>query len=473
MRGNYGSKIPGVQKAGAFIHESKEELKRLVNPKVEKPKFERSHYDPKTGKQKSAKRITTEESEAAAKKELENIGQRRSKEHQEFNPFKKFHSRLKEIRFAVTLPNWDISERSPGSAVVHAPGSQRRQRRSKEWYERKANQRHLWEAAIGGLGLTGAGAILVSRKRALRLGHEIGQASRTIGSTGHPVNYGAGEGLRHAHGPFAVVDWVKKPRRLPSGEFKSKTRPIHFEANGEPKRKHNIGAGLAIAAAGIPLYRGAGKFARIGLRPRIDKALGKPLNYGKRVADYLEGSQHILNQGITGKVAGSILRNPKSPVIKKILSTVPHGKELGGAKGLKQTAVEHYSSFRHSPTAALDSWHQEAVDAYRAKKHPETGEKFTAKKLAARKKVADEMDVGRENLKAHMDLLKYQGYNEREAVREAAKEPLHNDYFRRLFAHKAGPAKRYLAQSAGLAALPAGAGAAIASTTRKNGSAAK
>jgi hypothetical protein len=222
--------------------------------------------------------------------------------------------------------------------------------------------------------------------------------------------------------------------------FASRLRELRFAE--EQKRKHNVAAGLLVAASGIPLYKGAGKFARIGLRPRIDKLMGRKVSHGKQVADYLEASEQVLNRGVTGKLTGMALRNPKHPVVKAVLP--------GSKSGIKKLDLEHYSAFRASPTEALDAWAGEVAASMRPGK-------------------ARESHIAHyQKLQGHLQKLWSKGYNEREALRHVATDPIHENFFRRLAAHKAGPTKHYQKITAGLAAVPAGAGALVAGTTRKN-----
>lgn len=433
LRGDVGKKIPGLQKVGGFVHDVKSDIVRWRDkPLHEKPKFDVSKFNPETGKPKSPKTIEREETVAATKAELEKRAKGKVYKTD-------FRSKLKEIRFAQTLSQWEISHRSPGSAVVHAPESQRRQRREKTWAERKANQRLLWEGGLSALALAGGGGALYARSKGLRVGFRKGvQATKVIGSTGRPVKYAEGEQLRHVWGPFAVVE--QKPKRV-STDFS-----IKFE---EPKRKHNIAAGLTVAAAGLPIYKGAAKFARIGLRPKISQFTGESLSHGKQVVDYLEASQHLLNQGITGKLTGLALRHPKAPIVKRIMGRGP--SELGSSKsGINKLTREHYSAFRSSPTEALDAWAGEV----HAKLRPGIQQTTHLEQY--------------NKLQSHLSDLWSKGYNEREALRHAATDPRHEQLFRRLNKFKAGPTKIYQKVTAGLAAVPAGAGAAVAATTRKN-----
>lgn len=69
-----------------------------------------------------------------------------------------FSSKTKTIRFAQSVPSWDIRDARGKSARVYAPGSQRRMRRGKKWHEKKSN-RDLLAAGITAAALgTGAGA---------------------------------------------------------------------------------------------------------------------------------------------------------------------------------------------------------------------------------------------------------------------------------------------------------------------------
>lgn len=228
----------------------------------------------------------------------------------------------------------------------------------------------------------------------------------------------------------------------------ARNRIIRFQE--KPEKHHRLLAGALVAASGIPLYKGAGKFTRIGLRSHIDKLAGKSTNYGKVVADYLEASQHILNQGITGKLAGVALRNPKSAPVKWLIGKGP--AELGSARsGINKISREHFSSFRASPTEALDAWAQEVHGQLRPGIQRETHQKQYFQ------------------LTKHLNDLHTKGYNDREALRHAANDPQHNQIFKRLAAFKAAPIKNYQKISAGLASVPAKAGLAIAATTKKDG----
>jgi hypothetical protein len=120
-------------------------------------------------------------------------------------------SRLREIRFAQTLDQWGIGQRSGKTAVVYAPGAQKRDRSELPWYKRKGNQRHILEGAVAATGILGGLGALAYGKRAFKIGREVERANRTIGSTGKDINRYAGEALRGV-GPFKVV---VRPEGLP------------------------------------------------------------------------------------------------------------------------------------------------------------------------------------------------------------------------------------------------------------------
>ncbi len=228
--------------------------------------------------------------------------------------------------------------------------------------------------------------------------------------------------------------------------FQSRLNEIRFE---EAKRKHNVGAGLLVAAAGLPLYKGAGKFARVGLRSRIDKFAGRATSHGKQVADYLEASQHVLNQGVTGKLVGAALRNPSHPIVKKALRMVPAGPraELGSVEeGLNKATQEHFSSFRE-PTGGMHAWVSE---------------------LMAHKPVNAAANEARYlKLQDQLSQLTKEGYNEREALRHAAKDPVHEKLFRPMVQYKNSVVPNYTKIVGAAAAVPAAAGLGVAATTRK------
>lgn len=234
----------------------------------------------------------------------------------------------------------------------------------------------------------------------------------------------------------------------------------------QPKKKHNLLAGAAVAAAGIPLYKGAFKLGRVHFAPQISHWTGKPQHYGRQVADYIEASQHVLNQGISGKISGLMLRHPQSHAVKQIV----------GPGGMTDLGRQHYSSFRANATEALDAWGAEVSDHY--------GKRAAAAKKARQPNVAkallskqEEHNAKHIEIQEHLSNLWKQGYNEKEALRHAAEQPEHQDYFRRLItfkkepgadqAGKIGPIRSYAEMSAGLSAAPLAAGAAVAATKRK------
>jgi hypothetical protein len=262
------------------------------------------------------------------------------------------------------------------------------------------------------------------------------------------------------HRIVAKAEKGEKTIRARVLELRSMIRPILFEA----ERKHNIGAGALVAAAGLPLYKGAFKFGRVGLRGKIDRFMGRPQNYGKQVADYLEASQHVLNRGVTGKLAGVALRNPQSSVVKKLVGLGP--AELGsGAEGLNKMNREHFSAFRSSHNEGLSAWIGEH-------KHQAEGKFVSVGKGKKKKQVPlTEIVEGRANKLYDdlSDLWANKGYNEREALRHVVKDPqAHRELFRNLATMKTPVVGNYAAITGGLATVPATAGLAVAATTRKN-----
>lgn len=213
----------------------------------------------------------------------------------------------------------------------------------------------------------------------------------------------------------------------------------------ESQKKHNVGAGFLVAASGLPLYKGAAKFSR------VSGLLGKSGGAGHKVADYIEASGHILNEGITGKIAGVALRNPTHPAVKWALGKAPALSELGGSKGLNKVAREHFSAFRSSHTGGLDAWTEELINHWDSK-NP---------------KISNEIRKHAATLQGHLGELWNKGYNEKEALRHAADDPRHQKLFTRMIAYKADVVPTYAKITAGLAAAPLTAGAAIAATKRK------
>lgn len=249
---------------------------------------------------------------------------------------------------------------------------------------------------------------------------------------------------RRAHPRFS---WMFSATGTPRKRLGLTSGLVRFE---EPKRKHNLLAGAAIASIGIPQARGAFKFTRAALNPRIGRFTGKGTHYGKMVADYLEGSQQVLNRGPIGKLAGVVLRNPQAAPVKKAVKWIG-----GGSSGVNKLNREHFSSFRASPTEALLSWTEEVEAAQRAGS-------LGARKHGLQSEAA---------FKHIRDLTANKGYNETEAIRHVAMNPKHQELFRRLATFKGEYFPRYAQISSGIAAAPLTAGAGVAATKRKNGNA--
>lgn len=121
--------------------------------------------------------LVKERGEITAQRKLEQVAAPQKKPAEIFkfpggkrvpNPPKNLSARLREIRFQS--PDWGISHRSTRTAVVYAPGGQARQRRQKEWWEKKKNQEKLWTAGVVGAGtLAAGGASLIWHKKLQKL----------------------------------------------------------------------------------------------------------------------------------------------------------------------------------------------------------------------------------------------------------------------------------------------------------------
>jgi hypothetical protein len=72
--------------------------------------------------------------------------------------------RLRELDAIAEYEGWDVRDPRGRSARVFAPGSRRRERRPKEWYEKTENERKLWKAGLVASALGGAGAMLVGQR---------------------------------------------------------------------------------------------------------------------------------------------------------------------------------------------------------------------------------------------------------------------------------------------------------------------
>jgi hypothetical protein len=173
-------------------------------------------------------------------------------------------NRLQEIRFAETLRDFAISQRSGKTAVVYAPGAQKRQREDMPAWKTKKGQRWLWQGGLAGTALVGGLGALAYGKRAFKIGREFEKANRTIGSTGKGVAYSEGEALIPTGIPgFA---FVKRPKGLASAaeeehgwdpnKFQSKHRLIRFDDQSKQIAAGTGGAGFVVGG----LYKGRKAF---------------------------------------------------------------------------------------------------------------------------------------------------------------------------------------------------------------------
>jgi len=198
-----------------------------------------------------------------------------------------------------------------------------------------------------------------------------------------------------------------------------------------------IAAGGLLAATSLPLLRGAARFAGARFRPTLARAV-RPLNkewaksigsHGKRVVDYIEGSQQMLNRGVTGKLAGlAIQRNTLNQP----------------AKGLLHTA-----KFRAGPSSAFSHWTKEVSEKIR----PGAS--------------ADLHATQSRSALAQMNSLMKKGGNESEALKEVATSGAHADLMRRMITSKSKNAKDYSDVTAVIAGAPVAAGAGIYATRNK------
>lgn len=251
-------KIPVIGPIAEHITGMKEDLKRLIYKKAETPKFTGT-VNPKTGNPLSPNEMARNEAKAAEAKYWSDVASGKVKPEEFRKPNKPSHeyrSRLREIRFAQTVPYWDIRDERGKSARVYAPGSQRRAREEMSPWKKKKTQRHILQAALAATGVVGGVGALVYGKRAFKIGREFERAAgRTVGSTGKEIS--ESEALRRIPGTgLAVVtmpESLKKPHEPPF-HWQARHRLIRFDSQDR--------AGLIAAGAGGAgfvtggLYRG-------------------------------------------------------------------------------------------------------------------------------------------------------------------------------------------------------------------------
>lgn len=221
----------------------------------------------------------------------------------------------------------------------------------------------------------------------------------------------------------------------------------------EPKRKHRLVLGAALAAPALPLLHGSAKLAQAAWGPKIGKVIGKIApETGKRIASsagrmeaYIEGANIASNRGLGGKVAGAILQNPKSKAAKLL---VP-GKQ----------ARSHYSAFRASPREALDATFGETLHAIQKKKN------IPAKMKASL--LDKHMQEAGAALDHFDDLTANKGYNTMEALKHVTRDPRHAAVLRRGLP-KIEYAPQYAGIAAGAAAVPLAVGGAVAATKKRD-----
>lgn len=169
------NKIPGVKKVSGFLGKAKAEVHSAasdplgkfadriqraaeagprpikVAPSVTKTSATGAVTHIPAGSE--AARIAERKAKQAARKKLGRI----IKEGGELS------SKVKSIELAVQVNDWDVRDPRGRSARVYAPGSQRRTRRPKHWYEKSDNQRLIHQGELGGALI--AGTLLAGTRR--------------------------------------------------------------------------------------------------------------------------------------------------------------------------------------------------------------------------------------------------------------------------------------------------------------------
>lgn len=105
------------------------------------------------------RRVAIDELQTASFEEMGGMGGRGSM------GFETPAGRLISFDAVASDAGWDIRDPRGRSARVFAPGSRRRERREKEWYEKADNERKLWKAGVVAAGVAGlAGGAMLGRK---------------------------------------------------------------------------------------------------------------------------------------------------------------------------------------------------------------------------------------------------------------------------------------------------------------------
>lgn len=337
--------------------------------------------------------------------------------------------KIVELAMDAEMRGWDIRDPRGRSARVYAPGSQKRDRREKNWNEKTQNIR-----LIRNIALTGA------------LGGVLGTAyyrnkyRKATGQTGKPVQL---------PGWFRGV--VQNSARVGAIEFASKQdeKPSTAKKVAKVAGAGLVAAGAATLPAALPMLRIQGRRLDSGVRAKLGvKMKNDPTYGGKFVADYLTSANRALNQGPQGIVAGKIIQRNRA-------------KTQPGSIG--RFMADHYARFRAGPKEALGHWSYEVGQS-------------VAQSAARKGKSVDEaikpFNAARVKTEAAInDQLWNQGKNEIEAIRAVASnpDPEIQSHFRRLAAHKTGAVKRRYGPlaAASPAAIIAGGGLLAASRRKK------
>ena len=215
-------------------------------------------------------------------------------------------------------------------------------------------------------------------------------------------------------------------------------------AEKKKEEKEELSTGRKAARYGGAAVTAAGFLAAIMGRPWLRMTARhltqKKRNYGKDLADYIEGSQTATNEGVIGRLYGDHLarkakrlgsrKHMQKTIAKKTRKGVPAKqarKEAEKEVGDDRFATDHYRRFRSGHREALKHYDWESGQHIRHKR-TEKGqagrwlhEKNKAEPLG-KKKPAAWLAAGRKKLHGDRGLIQKNlnsGMNEREAIRKA------------------------------------------------------
>lgn len=186
------NKIPGVRQVSNFLGKAKREVEVAASDPLGKlaTKIERAahegprpiHVAPGVTKQSPTGAIThipagSEAAEQAERRRQQQVRKKLGKIIR--GESTDLSSKISLIAFAERINDWDIRDPRGRSARVYAPGSQRRYRRPKRFYERKDNQRVIHQAELGGALI--AGTLLAgANRRPIQTTQTVTEVARKI-----------------------------------------------------------------------------------------------------------------------------------------------------------------------------------------------------------------------------------------------------------------------------------------------------